>query len=412
MKHFYTCLLLLLFLHPVQASQKRKVLFIGIAGIRSDALQKANTPVIDNVIANGFYTYTSWHRGHTLSAPAWSTIMCGVEYNKHKVEDNTYVGNNYANYPYFTTRAKSCLPNLYTAQIVQWAPMSDNPTNDGWNKKIKVTYGAGDQSVSAAQTQLAYPNLDVLFVCFDEADIVGHTTGFSPDNPNYIKALETIDGHVGSVLTALRNRGNYENEEWIVMLTTDYGAIGTTHGTNTDQERIIWWIGAGNRKGPRQAPGTEDPGSISIGNYDPVKGAKNPGQYDIAVTALDHLLKESPCIPTINPAWDLDGKSWLDSLHSDDANGIPFIQRDQLNVTVFPNPSSGLVSFWFENEKNDPVSFKLRNELGQEILTNTEDRALIYNNKFTIDLKAQPAGIYFVELLIGDKRASKKVVHR
>ncbi len=164
MKKIYFLFAFLVTILTVQASQKRKVLIIGIAGVRSDALQKANTPTLDNIIANGFYTYSSWHRGHTLSAPAWSTIMCGVEYDKHKVEDNTYAGNNYVNYPYFPVRAKSCVPNLYCVQIVQWAPMSDNLPNDIWNKKIKVPYGDGAQSVSAAQTQMAYPNLDVLFV--------------------------------------------------------------------------------------------------------------------------------------------------------------------------------------------------------------------------------------------------------
>lgn len=411
MKQVYLLLALLICNCSIQASQKRKVLIFGVAGVRSDALQKANTPTIDNLIANGFYTYSSWHRGHTLSAPAWSTIMCGVEYNKHKVEDNTYTGNDYANYPYFPTRAKSCVPNLYAVQIVQWAQMSDNPTNDGWSKKIKVTYGAGDQSVTAAQTQLANPNLDVLFVCFDEADIVGHTTGFSPDNTNYIKAIETIDTHINSVLTAMRNRGNYPDEDWIVLLTTDYGGIGTTHGTNTDQERMIWWVGAGNRKGTIPAPSNVDPGSVAMNNYDPVKGAKNPGQYDIAVTALDHLLRGSSCTTPINPAWNLDGRSWLDSLHTDLPNGIVQQKKNEWNVMVFPNPSSGVVTLWLDNEKNEKLSFRVMNELGQQIILNDHD-GMVNKNKLNLDLSNQPPGVYYVELLIGQETVTKKIVHR
>ena len=409
MKHFYI-LILLCFTISVHASQKRKVLFIGIAGIRSDALQKANTPAIDGVIANGFYTYSSWHRGHTLSAPAWSTVMCGVEYDKHKVVDNTYTGNDYANFPYFPTRAKSCSPNLYCTQIVQWAPMSDNPTNDGWNKKIKVAYGAGDQSVSACQTQLANPNLDVLFVCFDEADIVGHTTGFSPDNAEYVKAIETIDGRINSVLTALHNRHDYANEDWIVLLTTDYGGIGTTHGTNTDQERMIWWIGAGNRTGMRQPPSNDDPGSIAMKNYDPVKGAKNPGQYDIAVTALDHLLRGSSCTTPINPSWGLDGKSWLDSIHTEIPNGINDISANQLQVTVFPNPGSGVISCSFENETNQAVSYKVVNALGQEIRIQASSG--LSKNKLNIDFSKEVNGIYYLQLQGGEKRATKKIIHQ
>ncbi|MEO6903767.1 MAG: alkaline phosphatase family protein [Bacteroidia bacterium] len=408
MKKLYLFILLCLSI-SVHASQKRKVLIIGMAGVRSDALQKANTPTLDGLITNGFYTYTSWHRGHTLSAPAWSTIMCGVEYEKHKVEDNTYTGNNYANYPYFTARAKSCVPNLYSAQIVQWAPMSDNLPKDFWSRSIKVAYGAGDQSVSAAQTQLANSNLDVLFVCFDEADIVGHNTGFSPDNADYIKAIETVDTHINSIITSLHNRPDYANEDWIILLTTDYGGIGTTHGTNTDQERVIWWVGVGNRMGSHQPSSTQDPGSIAMNNYDPVKGAKNPGQYDIAVTALDHLLRDSPCKVPLNPSWGFDGKSWLDSLHTDTPSGIVDINKKQLEVKLFPNPSTDIITCWYENENQKRITFRVLNAMGEKVNLTASS---ISNNKLNLDFSDQPKAIYYLELLIDNQKATKKIVHQ
>jgi hypothetical protein len=409
MRKVYLFLTLLILSGSAQASQKRKVMIIGIAGVRSDALQKANTPTIDSIISNGFYTYSSWHRGHTISAPSWSTIFCGVEYNKHKVEDNTYTGNDFSNYPYFPTRAKYCLPSLYCTQIVQWAPMSDNLTNHGWNQRLKVPYGDGSQSVFVAQTQLANSNLDVLFVCFDEVDIVGHATGFSPDNAEYIKAIETVDGHINSLITALHNRGNYADEDWIVLLTTDYGGIGITHGTNTDQERTIWWIGAGNRKGTHQPPSNDDPGSIAMNNYDPVKGVRNPGQYDIAVTALDHLVRGSNC--PFNPAWNLDGKSWLDSLHVDSPNEIAVYKKQQLDVTVFPNPSNGLVTLLLENEKDEKIHVKITNGLGEDL--SAQDHVFLINkNKLNLDLRGNSPGVYYVEILIGDKMITKKIVHR
>jgi hypothetical protein len=408
MKNFYFFLLLFISAQPIlQASQKRKVLIIGVAGVRSDAMQKANTPAMDALIAKGYYTYSSWHRGQTISAPSWSTIMCGVEYNKHKVIDNTYAGNDYAHYPYFPTRAKSCSPGLYCTQIVQWPNMSDNLTNDGWSQKVKVQYGAGDQSVKAAQTQLANPNLDLLFVCFDEADIVGHTTGFSPTNADYITAIETIDGHISSILTALYNRPDYANEDWIVLITTDYGGIGTSHGGNTPQERELWWIGAGNRA-VSSTGGVTDPGCFPLNNFDPVAGAKNPAQYDIAVTALDHLLKGSSC-KTIDPAWNLDGKSWLDSIHTVEPNGIINIPKDKLDVKVFPNPSNGAVSLWFENESNQPVLYRVINVLG-EVINEDEYKGVLYKNKINIDLSKNPAGIYYVELLVGSAKATKKIL--
>ena len=408
MRFFLLILSIVIFSSNIQASQKRKVLIIGIGGVRSDALQQANTPNIDALTANGFYTYESWHRGITSPAPAYSTIMCGVEYDKHGVTSNTYAGSNYNTYPYFPTLAKSCLPNLYCVQIVQWAPMSDNLYNDGWNNKIKVQYGIGSQSISAAQTQLANSNLDLLFVAFEEADIAGHSTGFSPVNASYISAIETVDGEIGTIITALHNRANYANEDWIILLTTDSGGIGTGHGGNSDQERLIWWIGSGNTFVSKQLTNVTDPGSVSIGNYNATIGAESPGQYDIAVTALDHLLRGSSCSPTINPSWNLDGRSWLDSLHQE-VTGIISPASKTMEVKVFPNPATNIVSLWFENEHNETISYRVLDIAGKLICENTTNYNLS-KNKLNIDLSKYPKGIYFIELTIGSNKISKKII--
>ncbi|MBK8659915.1 MAG: alkaline phosphatase family protein [Bacteroidetes bacterium] len=80
---FYSFILLTFFTLTLQATQDRKVLIIGIDGTRSDALQQANVPNLDALIANGLYTYDAWHCGITVSGPSWSTIMTGVWWNKH-----------------------------------------------------------------------------------------------------------------------------------------------------------------------------------------------------------------------------------------------------------------------------------------------------------------------------------------
>jgi predicted AlkP superfamily phosphohydrolase/phosphomutase len=225
MKQFLLIALMLLEIQYLQASQPRKVLIIGVDGTRPDALQDANTSNIDGIIANSFFSYEAWHHGITISGSSWSSILTGVEYTKHGVTDNTYNNSKFYTYPYFTTRAKSCLPDLYCVQITQWVAMSDYVYNDGWNKKILVDDGAGDQTVAKTQEELKNPDLDVLFVYFDEVDLAGHASGFSRFNPEYIRAIETVDGHIGNIITALHNRVNYANEEWIILIVTDHGGI-------------------------------------------------------------------------------------------------------------------------------------------------------------------------------------------
>ncbi len=389
------------------ASQTRKVLIIGIDGVRTDALQLANTPNIDGLIAGGFSTYESWHTGITVSGPSWSTIMTGVEYNKHGVTSNSYSGSNYNTFPYFPTRAKSCLPNLYAVQIVQWAPMSANVYNDGWNQKIVVCDGCGANSVSSAQTQLANPNLDVLFVYFDECDLTGHSTGFSTSNPAYITAIQTVDGHIGSIMTALQNRPNYANEDWVVLLTTDHGGTGTGHGGNSTAERKIWWVGSGNNITTKQLVGVIDPGSLAIGNYNATVGLNNPSQKDIAVTALDHLFRGSAC--SINPAWNLDGKSWLDSLYTNVVTDVKTITKNNFDYKYYPNPTNDVSTFWFENDKNESVSYRITDLLGNVVEEN-KNASTINKNKLNLNFSKLAKGTYYVTLNVGSNVKTNKII--
>lgn len=387
------------------ASQKRKVLIIGMDGVRSDALQQANTPNIDNLISTGFYTYESWHEGITVSGPSWSTIMCGVEYVKHGVTSNSYSGSNYNNYPYFTQRAKSCLPNLYQVQITQWAPMSDNVYNDGWDQKIKVCDGCGANSVAAAQTQLENPNLDVLFVYFDECDLTGHSTGFSPLNPAYINAIETVDGHIGSIITALHNRPTYNEEDWIILITTDHGGIGTGHGGATTVERKIWWVGSGNNPVSKQLTNVQDPGSYSIGNFNPTVALGNPSQSDISVTALDHLFRGTQCDP-FNPTWDMDGQSWLDSLHQEQPAGLDDVTLEN-EIKIFPNPTNKMLSIWYEHFDFENAEVKILDFQGRT-LKHIINPCFVNTSKLNVDLDNLVDGDYIIQIRIGNEQLTKK----
>jgi hypothetical protein len=408
MKTILTFLLLAFATSALVASQPRKVLIIGIDGVRADALQVANTPNIDNLVATGFSAFNTWHTGITVSGPSWSTIMTGVEFPKHGVTSNSYSGSQYNTYPYFPTRAKTCLPSLYAVQIVQWAPMSDNVYNDGWNQKIKVCDGCGANSVSAAQTQLATPNLDVMFVYFDECDLTGHSSGFSPTNPAYITAIQTVDGHVGSIIAALKARPNYASEDWIVLLIPDHGGSGTGHGGNSNVERNIWWIGSGNNVLPKQMGPIADPGSYAIGNYNAALGLYNPSQRDIAETALDHLFRGTGCNPK-NPAWGIDGKSWLDSLYTSSVTDVKKESKIEFDYKYFPNPVSDLSTIWFENENDEAVSYRITDLFGN-IIEAKRDIQTITKNKVNIDFTRIPKGTYFLTLLVGTKEKTNKII--
>jgi len=386
-----------------QATQKRKVLIIGIDGVRADALQIANTPNLDSLAANGLFTYNAWCLGITVSGPSWSTIMTGVWYPKHGVTDNSYVGSKYSTYPYFPTLAKQVKPNLNCIQVTEWNPMSDNVYNDGWNKKIKT----GDDGNNYLTAQIAAPilrdsaDLDLLFVYFDKVDLTGHALGFNPTIPAYIRAIESVDTTVGTVMRALYDRPNYANEDWLVLLTTDHGGIAKGHGGNTDDERRIWWIGTGTNI-VKQQIFAQDPGSYrKPSGVDTNLLKLSPVQADIAVTALHHLIYDTGINPEDQPQWNLDGKSWLNQFTSgvEEPSNLPLVK-------IFPNPNRGLFSIWFENPADEIVDYQLLDINGKEVETGKTNSA----HKLTVDISNRAKGTYFAVVKTSKHTISQQIL--
>ena len=395
------------------ASQTRKVLFIGIDGVRADALQAASTPNIDSIVAHGAYTFDSWCLGITVSGPSWSTIFTGVWYQKHGVTDNSYSGSHFDKFHLFPCLAKQHKPSLYAAEVMEWAPLIDNVPNvyDCYDVRVKVTDGGTSTTVPPTQTQLLNSNLDIMSVYFDAVDLAGHSSGFSPSNAAYINAIESVDAAIGNIITSLKARPTYASEDWLILLTTDHGGTGTGHGGNSTSERHIWWIGAGSHITHKQlnVAGT-DPGTYRVAPYVDTTALKSvPVQADIAVTALHFLLYDQNIYPAIRAMDSLDGVSWLDSIYtppSTTAINTPVKQTLDQSIVVYPNPVNNLLTLWFESE--DPkVAYTITNQLGAVVMSDEDVKKT--GIKMNIDMTSLPAGNYFVQIRSGNQVATRKV---
>lgn len=50
------------------------------------------------------------------------------------------------------------------------------------------------------------------------------------------------DIYAGEVIEAIKARKNYENEDWLIILTSDHGGFVTSHGGFTIQERMTFIV--------------------------------------------------------------------------------------------------------------------------------------------------------------------------
>jgi predicted AlkP superfamily pyrophosphatase or phosphodiesterase len=269
----------------------KHALVIGLDGCRSDALRAANVPHLKSLIEQGTVCYSAYAGGKlgtktqqpTVSGPGWGSILTGVWLDKHHLPDNEFANPNLkrvvagkiVGYPHFFTRIKEKSPNCCLASIVNWAPINDKILSDADCQAV-----GRDAEVARKCVDLLLGDRDpaVVFLQFDELDGVGHSKTYGPQSPDYMKMLETLDGHIGTVLAAMRKRAHFAQEDWLVLVTSDHGGINKGHGGQTPEERTVFLIANGGGY-PRQ---------VVSGDW---------GIVAIPSTVLHHL-----GIP-IDPAW-------------------------------------------------------------------------------------------------------------
>jgi len=262
------------------------VLVIGIDGVRPDALQQADTPHLDRLAREGAVSWDAYAGGRagedqptqqaTSSGPGWSSILTGVWRDRHQVADNSFEGNNLEQYPHIFVRIREQRPEAMLASIVHWNPIHEHLLKPFPGAASFLVETETDQEVeSGAVALLGEATPDVLFLHFDDVDHAGHAHGYSTQEPEYLASIEQVDEHVGRVLDALQARPSSAEEDWLILLTTDHGGRGTSHGGQSAEERTIWVIAHGR--------------GVSSGVVSP-----GPGHTVIARSVLDHLKLEVP----------------------------------------------------------------------------------------------------------------------
>ncbi len=270
------------------AAAGSRVLVIGVDGLRPDCIAGADTPALDALIADGSFNTDAQCEDLTFSGPNWASILNGVHRDKHRVINNEYRPSRVAEWPDFLTLLERTTPALVTAKCVSWDPIGIKQPSECDVTEIPE---GDDEPVTLMAVQMLtnqHPQMpqgpDVLFVHLDEVDGAGHTHGFHPSSPNYLRGIEEADARIGRIVQAMRQRANFDAENWLVVLTSDHGgAIDKNHGGNTPEKRAIPFLVSGKAA----AKGSAFP---------------NPRSIDVAATVLTHM-----GVP-IDPAWQLDSR--------------------------------------------------------------------------------------------------------
>ncbi|MEV6950577.1 alkaline phosphatase family protein [Streptomyces sp. NPDC051183] len=236
---------------PTPSGTRRRVLVVGIDGVRLDLLRTVPTPHLDAVAAAGFLGPIEIDEATpTMSGPCWATIATGVGVAKHGVYGNHFAGHRLDVFPDFATRlarqdgrrtfvAGGWEPLLLArdggplfaapARLSYIAPGAD--TCEAWE-------ACDDQVTAEAVHVLEADDPEVSFVYLGAVDETGHLRGCGDA---YLRAIGSADARLGRLLGAVRARPAYEDESWTVIVVTDHGHRDDGgHGGRTVPERTAW----------------------------------------------------------------------------------------------------------------------------------------------------------------------------
>uniref|UniRef100_A0A7S4UZX0 Kringle domain-containing protein n=1 Tax=Ditylum brightwellii TaxID=49249 RepID=A0A7S4UZX0_9STRA len=192
--------------------------------------------------------------------PGWASFLTGMESDSHNVDANDDMTD--IAHPTVLDLAKDTFA-MSVAAAVWWDPLITD-FFDFWDPTTLDEQFIGnndDEVTTKAEEWIRDDSYDFVFANLDGCDSAGHSSGFDGYANVYSAAVQKMDERVGRLLDAVLENSAL-GHEWIIVLSTDHGGEGTSHGGQNTYNRRIPLIVAGNS--PRinigMAP-ADDPGS-------------------------------------------------------------------------------------------------------------------------------------------------------
>jgi predicted AlkP superfamily pyrophosphatase or phosphodiesterase len=227
---------------PIPAIER--VLIISIDGLRPDRLLLADTPVLHGLIKHGAYTFWAQTTAVSTTLPSHTSMLTGVVPRKHKIEWNFDIPMREPVYSASPTVFELAKKWGYTTAFVigksKFEPLTKPGTLD-YEFMPKEDYENDEPVVVEALKVLHEHKPDLMFVHFPGDDKAGHKYGWG--SPEQLVAIAKADACIGRLLAQLDADGLRSST--LVIVTSDHGGAGLTHGADDFRSRYIPWIASG-----------------------------------------------------------------------------------------------------------------------------------------------------------------------
>ena len=257
-------------------TKTRRVLVLGLDGTRGDefhrvAFQDRVSALFLSEIQNGVYSQCPAEEAEScaraqdtpareqsykwMTSPGWLSVATGVRGKKHLVADNGFSAQKkyvtvLQNYPSFFKvlrqnghhTAAAGVGAFLTAQngsgsvagildyecgINSSGPILTPQAEASCNLNQRKTFNGKDSDRDLRLTQwlsdrVEDNSLSVIMGVYDRIDEKGHHTGFK-DSKSYRKQISETLLLIETVLQKIKDRAVVQNEEWLVVMTSDHG---------------------------------------------------------------------------------------------------------------------------------------------------------------------------------------------
>lgn len=230
------------------------VVLIGFDGWGSYSLEKAEMPVLKEMMGQGCWTLKKRSVLPSSSSANWASIFMGAspeihgytQWNSRKPEIPSAVVGKHKIFPTISQILHSQRSNSEIGLFSNWNVIMHIADTQSVNKvvhypvkKLKDKYSG----ITESMVKYVVEKKPILCtIIYDFPDHYGHSNGF--ESPEYYQSLKDLDKCLGDIIQSTKEAGIYNNTIFIV--TSDHGGKEKGHGGKTLQEMESPFIIFGN----------------------------------------------------------------------------------------------------------------------------------------------------------------------
>jgi hypothetical protein len=224
------------------------VFFLGVDGWGESSEASAEMPTAAALRASGVSAVHARNVLPAKSAPNWEAMLTGSGPDLTGWYGNTWVPSGhvvyrdeFGHFPSMFAALRKARPEAKIGVFYEWSAIPHLFPRSVVDKSRRLERlseaGSSDlEEILEWLGEVASSELSLTFVDFNGPDEAGHGHGF--ESGEYYESLKQVDGQIGRVVEAVRERGIEEDS--VFVLASDHGGTWREHGIlNSEKERRI-----------------------------------------------------------------------------------------------------------------------------------------------------------------------------